>query len=283
LVDEGGFTLDPSKAREKLRAYQLVNAHAYVLLMVEAAWIAGQAPINISCGPTTIAEFNGVSLTRSQLENVFTSVFLDTSELTGAALAAGRVQQMLGIAANAALSLSPARIEIENVDAQGRRNRMSVETDGSFRCVAIGEGTRGRTRFAFHGAGQADREAQEVGLIRRRCRYASFAVNLYGNRVSAGPRQALLGLRTERVRLDDGTIIGLAGIRPEREPATLLLVTRGVLAESVAIEGGEPGLLAVVDVDLRKDLSQQGVMRGEGFDGVMRGVMRANSSLTPRS
>jgi len=283
FVDDGSFTLDPSKAREKLREYQLVNAHGYILLLVESAWIAGASAIDISCGRTSVAEFAGVSLTRAQLENVFTSVFLDTSELSGEPLAAARIQQLLGIAANAALSLGPERIEIDNVDGEGRLNRMTVSTDGSYACERVGEGgsqdTPGRTRFVVSDASETDRDDHEVALIRERCRYASFAVNLYGQRMSAGPRRALLGLRTERIRLDDGTVIGLAGRRPEREPGKLLLLTRGVWSETITLDDARPGFVAVADADLRKDLSQRGVLRGEAFDTVIRAVMRAHAQV----
>ena len=278
FVDDGAFTLDPSKAREKLRAYQLVNAHAYILLLVESAWIAKASAIDISCGRVSVAEFMGVSLTRAQLENVFTSVFLDTAALTDTALAAARIQQLLGIAANAALSLGPEQIEIENVDAKGRLNRMTITADGSCECVTIGEGSPGRTRFVVTSTRGDDRQEREVELIRERCRYASFAVNLYGQRMSHGPRRALLGLRTERLRLD-GATIGLAGRRPDSEPGKLLLVTRGVLSETITLEHAYKGFLAVVDVDLRKDLSQRGVLRGEAFDEVMAVVMRADKLI----
>jgi hypothetical protein len=277
FVDDGAFTLDPSKAREKLRAYQLVNAHAYILLIVECAWIAGATAIDISCGRTSVCEFIGVSLTRTQLENVFTSVFLDTDALRGNALAAARIQQLFGVAANAALSLEPERIEIENVDHDSQLNRMTIEANGH-QCTAIGEGPRGRTRFVVTDARSTDREQLEVALIRERCQYASFAINLYGQRMSAGPRRPLLGLRTERIRLENDTI-GLAGIRPERDPAKLLLVTRGVLSETITLDDAKPGFVAVVDVDLRKDLSQRGVLRDEAFDRVMRAVMRTHRAV----
>jgi hypothetical protein len=275
FIDDGAFTLDPSKAREKLRAYQLVNAHAYILLLVESAWIAKASAIDLSCGRVSVAEFMGVSLTRSQLENVFTSVFLDTAALTDAALAAARIQQMFGIAANAALSLGPERIEIENVDAEGRLNRMTITSDGSYACETIGEGPRGRTRFVVTSARGDDRQEREVALIRERCCYASFAVHLYGQRMSHGPRRAMFGLRTERILLGRQTI-GLAGRRPEPEPGKLLLVTRGVLSETITLEDAYRGFVAVVDVDLRKDLSQRGVLRGAAFDEVMRAVMWAD-------
>jgi hypothetical protein len=275
FVDDGVFTLDPSKAREKLRGYQLVNAHAYILLVVECASIAGASAIDISCGRTSVGEFMGVSLTQTQLENVFTSVFLDTDALRGEALAAARIQQLFGVAANAALALEPERIEIENVDHEGRLNRMTIDASGH-QCTSVGEGPRGRTRFVVTDARDTDREQLEVALIRERCQYASFTINLYGQRMSAGPRRPLLGLRTERIRLDNGTTIGLAGFRPEREPAKLLLVTRGVLAETITLDDARPGFVAVVDVDLRKDLSQRGVLRDEAFDRVIRAVMRTH-------
>ena len=146
-------------------------------------------------------------------------------------------------------------------------------------CETVGEGPPRRTRFVVVVGGTSDRDEQEVALIRSRCRYASFPVNLYGQPMSAGPRRALLGLRTDRIRLDDGRVIGIAGIRPKGEPGQLMLLTRGVWSETVELEGTQPGFLAIVDVDLRKDLSQRGVLRGEGYDAVLRAVMRAHAAF----
>ncbi|MCA9684664.1 MAG: hypothetical protein KC457_20935, partial [Myxococcales bacterium] len=281
FVDEGSFTFDPVKALEKLRSYQLVDPHGYVLLLVEAAWAAGARSVDISCGPTTQAYFTGVPLERTQLEGVFTAVLADAGKLADAeGRRVARVQQLLGIAANAALALEPQRVEIDSVDRSGKHHRLSVEAGGRFSCTEIGEdATPGLIRFWLHGRRGGDREAQEVDLLRERCCYASFPVNLYGQRVSAGLRQVMLGLRTDRILLDDDTPIGLASLDRRRKKATLMLLTRGVLSETLELEDMDPRFIAIVDVDMRKDLSQRGILRGPIFDRVMAAVRRAHAGL----
>lgn len=281
FVDDGNFSLDPSKALEKLRGFQLAEPHAYVLLLVEAAVIAGASSVELSCGPTTIAEYVGTPLTRTELENVFNAVFVATDALAGEALAVARIQQLFGVAANAALSLGPRRIEIESCDRDGRVHRVTIANGAGIACERVEDRPSivGRTRFCVVDDRDSDRDDREVALIRERCHFSNFTINLYGRPMNAGHRRALVGLRTERVRLTDGTSIGLAGLRPEREPAKLLLLTRGVLAETLTLERARPGFLAVVEVDLRKDLSQRGVLRGPEFDEVLAAVLRAHARV----
>lgn len=87
-VDEGGFTLDPTKALEKLRAFQLAEREAWVLFLVEAAALAGaSARIAFWAGEDLAVDFVGPALGAGQLESVFLAPFEDMSELEGEALA----------------------------------------------------------------------------------------------------------------------------------------------------------------------------------------------------
>ena len=281
FVADKRFSLDPHKAREKLRSYQLEDPHAYVLLVVEAAYLAGDRSVDFSCGQTTQASFEGLSLTRSELENVFNAVFADTRALEGRARQVARFTQLLGIAANAALALGPSALEIENVDAQGQLNRLTILPDAEIRCEAEGEGPPSLTRFVFRGPREDQRDDREVELLRARCRYTEMVVNVYGRQISAGHRAALLHIRTQRIKLD-GQTIGRAGMT-KAPAAKLLLVTRGVLSETLPLPKAAAGFVAVVESDLRKDLSQSAVIRDEAFARVLSAVEAIHASLTHRS
>ena len=52
------------------------------------------------------------------------------------------------------------------------------------------DATPGLTRFWLHGRRGGEREAREVALLRERCRYATFPVNLYGPRDMRNPMMA---------------------------------------------------------------------------------------------
>jgi hypothetical protein len=60
-IDEGAFTLDPAVALAKLRSHQLSDPHAYVLLLVEAAYLAAADPratqVRIGLGPRPSSSF----------------------------------------------------------------------------------------------------------------------------------------------------------------------------------------------------------------------------------
>ena len=290
-IADSAFSLDPSKAREKLQAFQLEDPHAYVLLLVEAANIAGDNSIDFSCGRTTQATFEGVSLSRSELENVFNAVFGDAriAGLDGQDGAESpertraRLQRHLGIAANAALALAPASIEIENVDAEGVLNRLTILPGGEVHCEPDGGGPPARTRFVFNGQREDFRDDHEVALLQERCKLTEMVVSLYGRQISGGSRAALLNLRTRRIKLGERTI-GRAGLPLDwlsmSRGGELNLLTRGVLSETIQLEHAAGGFQAIVDTDLRKDLSQSAVIRDEDFDAVIDVVEACHARLT---
>jgi len=288
LVDAGSFTLDPEKAREKLREYQLEDPAAYVLLLVEAAWIAGdlgtRAGIRFNVGATTTAEFLGLGFDAHELTNVLGAVFRGNKGLAGEPLARARVLQLLGLAVNAGLALEPKAVVIHHVDAHGQRVSLSFGPEGPPQIERGHGGPYLQTRFELQG-GTFDvrRPASERRFLRERCRYASFPIEVDGQPISTGYR-TLLDLhgnqprRSVEIRSADRGI-GLATMLPRDEPPKLYLLTRGVFSETLTLRTWHRGFMALVDVDLEKDLSQRKVLRDAAFDQVMRACDQAHSRL----
>jgi hypothetical protein len=283
-VDEGAFTLDPAKARQKLREYQLAEPLGYVLLLVEAAHVgdarhASGPRIDFQLGSTTRASFPGVILSDEQLCNPFSAVFRGGKE------GPSRVLQLLGLAANAALAAGAERIELHNVGADEHLRCVTIERDGEARIeVRESTGARvpGHTVFRYvGGALQIGRAAKELALLQAHCELASIPITVDGERIDAGQKAAFAGYRrvqTSSISVDELGIVGTAA-RIGAEPAKALILTRGVLAETLELERCRPGFVAVVDVDLRKDLSQRRVLRDEQFEAVLAAIVRADERL----
>lgn len=290
-VDDGVFTLDPAKARQKLREYQLAEPLAYVLLLVEAAHIAdtrstpSRPRIDFGLGSTTRASFRGVVLSDEQLCNPFSAVFRGSNDLAGDELVRTRVLQLLGLAANAALAAGAERLEIQNTDAEKRSRCVTIDRNGETQ-LELRESTDasvpGHTVFRFVGGGlQIGRAAKELALLQAHCELASIPITVDGERIDAGQKAAFAGFRrvqTTSIAIDDHGIVGTAA-RLGAEPAKALILTRSVLAETIELENCRPGFIAVVDVDLRKDLSQRRVLRDEQFEPVLGAILRAEERL----
>lgn len=290
LVDVGGFSLDPDKAREKLRDHQLEDPAAYVLLLVEAAWIAGgegaRAGIQFELGSTSTAQFFGLGFDPHELADVLGAVFRSKHKLSGEALARARVLQMLGLAINAALALEQNAVVLHHVDDQGRRTSLRFGAKGP----PVIEHGRGEsqllTRIEVHGkALDRRRPERERRLLGERCRYADFPIEVDGRAINTDHR-ALLELHGERQHAgvaitlgDPPRNVGAATMLARAEPPKLLVLTRGVLSETLTMPNWHPGFVALVDVDLDKDLSQRRVRRDAAFDQVVDAVRRAHERL----
>ena len=76
--------------------------------------------------------------------------------------------------------------------------------------------------------------------------------------------------------------MGLARLGHGGQPGRLLLLTNGVLAETLPLPEAPTDFLALVDVDLRKDLAQNRVVRDAEFDQMMVAVRSAWERLGRR-
>src|SRR5690606_12935155 len=80
LVDAAGFSTDAAQARAKLREFQLADPYEYVLLLIEAAVLAGAEPVRIRTGGGELTVSLGpLRVHREELEQLFAAAFVDLS------------------------------------------------------------------------------------------------------------------------------------------------------------------------------------------------------------
>src|SRR5690606_5080098 len=195
--------------------------------------------------------FFGLGFDPHELTDVLGAVFRSKRKLTGEALARARVLQMLGLAINAALAFEPSAVVLHHVDDQGQRTSLRFGTKGP-PVIEHGRGeSRLLTRIEVHG-GALDRRRpeRERRLLGERCRYASFPIEVDGRAINTG-HHALLELHGQRqhasvaIRLGDPPRgVGAATMLARAEPPKLLVLTRGVLSETLTMPGWHPGFVA---------------------------------------
>jgi hypothetical protein len=282
-VDEGSFTLDPSKAFEKLRSFQLAEREAWVLLLVEAAALAGdRARIAVWTGEDIVVELVGPVLSAKQLESVFLAPFADQSALEGEARVEAEFRRLLALALNAALAIESASVEVEAVAPDGQAHRMGLGATGSPRVEPISTARSGIVvRRRGEGMVGQQQSAREADLVRERCRHAVFPVLCDGVRISGGPEAILEG--GPQVAINDavGKTIGVATLSQSPSTGHAFIVVRGVLVETYRAEAGwRKDLCAVVVADhLRTDLSASQVVRNADFEAVIAAIDDANGQL----
>ena len=300
-VDSGAFTLDPAAALRKLRAHQLDDPHAYVLLLVEAAWLAGrgrpEGGVEVELGRTTVAEFRGLALAPDLLPNLFTAALAgprpSEGEGEGEAVTRARVLQLLGLAANAAMALAPEAVVVESSSSAGEVTRVRLAADGA-PTIEIGAErgvwAPGRIRFELHRRRGSDRRNQaERALLRERCRYTSLPVRIDGLLASVGPAGDLVdagkpkpGAGPTRTSIGgEGAAIGVAGhTRDRAAEAGAWIVNRGVgLREP--LDRFRVGVRAIVEVDLPVDLSRKQLLASPELDAIRADIRVAVERLAP--
>ncbi|MCD4786172.1 MAG: hypothetical protein K8T10_20310 [Candidatus Eremiobacteraeota bacterium] len=107
----GHFTLDKKKAREKMKKYQLIYPHYYVLELVQAAVASGATNIEVYVdADDCIITFDGEPYSREDLDSMYSSLFVSQSDL--------RLERYreLAIGINSALALNPKFIKLISGD-----------------------------------------------------------------------------------------------------------------------------------------------------------------------
>ncbi len=177
----GEFTLDPRQAAEKLRQFQLENPYHYVLLLAEAAFLAGctRLTAEVSAREVTLA-YDGPP---ADLEHLFALIFTTRQRPD---------LKALGLGLNAALRLSPQSL---TVDCGGRR--LHVEPHGTrVETNACSDGWRItlRHRFGWQLLKKVlRRESQpEEEILRRFCGWAPVRVELNGAPLRLRPTEGAL-------------------------------------------------------------------------------------------
>ena len=295
-VDDGGFTLDPSAAYRKLREHQLDDPHRYVLLLVEAAWLAAEdldnAQLRIELGAASLAgsasvfDFQGLPLERGSLQHLFAAALGGTGKLQGEALRRARILQLLGLAANAALALQPKRLILESSDAHGHRERLRIEPDGQLTLEPGKPSAPGWVRFMFCGPMLSRARSQrERALLDRHCRYTRLAIHVDHHLISQRTDvdldrgvDAHTGNPITAPVMLDGRAIGIIG--PHRNPhasTNTWIVSRGVAIADPS--SATPGLQAVIELDLPLDLSRKRLQQGPKLDAVRAAIHDARARV----
>jgi hypothetical protein len=283
-VDSGAITMDVEQARVRLREHRLADPHAWVLLLVEAASVAGSSSIQFQLGARrSSARFVGPALDADRYAQLFAAAFVDPDKYDEAQRAGMRVLAKLAIAANAALALDCSAVIIECITTKGEQRRLTIAPDKPIQ-VEIGEEQReNEIRFMLESEGRdTERANAELALLSQRARWAKLKIDVDGTSINE-TRATALGPGTRMIIGDPrAKYTGLARLGHGTQPGKLLLLTHGVLAETLPLPEAPTDFLALVDVDLRKDLAQSRVVRDAEFDQMMVAVRGAWERLGRR-
>ncbi|MBX3168508.1 MAG: hypothetical protein KF760_13910 [Candidatus Eremiobacteraeota bacterium] len=112
LQSSGRFTVDVSKAKEKLAQFQFEDAFYYILKLVQAAVAGGASGLSLQSRTAEVeVTILGLGFTPYQLENVLYSLMADSSETTPAL-------RHFAMGLNAAVSTRASEITVQSFDGK---------------------------------------------------------------------------------------------------------------------------------------------------------------------
>lgn len=111
LQSSGSFTVDLSRAKEKLAKYVFEDPFYYILKLVQAAVAGGAHEFSLTSGPTEVAvAVLGMGYTPFQLENLFYSLVGESESAPGL--------RYFAMAVNAAVSTRASQITVQSFDGR---------------------------------------------------------------------------------------------------------------------------------------------------------------------
>ena len=117
VVDEGEFTLDAAKARDKLRKFRLTNPTAWVLLAVEAASLGDADYFDLDAGNDTYLDLENLFLDQQELEGLLAAVLVDTGSIEDPAQRRrAECLRLLALAVDAAVETGATRVAVGSTD-----------------------------------------------------------------------------------------------------------------------------------------------------------------------
>jgi len=283
---DGEFSLDPAKAREKLRQFQLAEPHRYVLFLVEAAVLRGATKIEFFIDTDDMRMvFDGLPFGVDDLARIFVSLF--------AKRVADRERQALRALAfgvNAAMALRPRFVRVSS-GAPGKASCLEVRPGKSEQLFAIDKHP-GHTRIhvksrlsmtlASEFIWSLGNAKTETVLLEGNCRWADTPI--YVNDKLVSQQNYVPHDSQGRLVLDELGLRGVAGLIPGAAEASLCFLSNGVSISELNPAGLPPGFKAVVEAeDLSKDLSGGGFIHDDAFDRVMARLGAIAHRLSARS
>ncbi|MFV8755688.1 hypothetical protein ACNOYE_34485 [Nannocystaceae bacterium ST9] len=291
IVDRGEFTIDATKARDKLRDYQLADPDAWVLLVVELATLLGAKAVYFDYTEPRLTQirFRSPGLAREELAEPLAGVFASTEAGRASERARRRAWQKLAIATNALLGRAE-RVEMTCLDDAGKGPRVRWAGE-AFELDELALDPEQSGNALLVGFADERHVERETALLRRACRCSPILVMAGSEKLSQGWKAMFQSTRrrdddspapevpTFTIRDDDFRALGLAAKLHSREPARVRIQTNAVFAEDIELEGLRKGFAAIVDLDLARDLSQSQVLRDEAFDRTIALVRAAHDQI----
>ena len=300
LAGRGGFSIDADKAREKLRQYQLAQPHRYVLLLVEAAVLAGASQLRFRIDSDDVElRLSDASFSADALENLYSALFTaPRPEATTTERTRWRASQQLALAVNAAMALNPRWLRIESVGRNGRGACLDLRGDRKDvlePLVDRPQGTLIHVKERFRPgllveflATLRGREPVEAALLREHCRWSPTPVwlndELLSGPLSFSAARWIQELQNPSGDVHAGPLRGAAlGLRDDGgnlAPAAVEILVHGVLVERVALDHAVPGFSAVYDGSkLERDVSQARLRRDQAFTAALEDSLAAHDRL----
>ncbi len=291
-VEQGEFTLERGRAREKMRKFQLAEPRHYVLPLVQAAVLKGASYIDFRMDSNDMwMRFDGRPFTRGDFDTLYNALLRNAQDADLKAL------QELALGANAALALKPRFLRVTSGnDAEAFRLELrpdqedqiqkspppsappSDRTAPSGNELSTTTELHVRDKFGLGVIGRAVKdlttELPEESALTTRCMFAPIPIHLDGKRISEGLAQP--ATVTSREISGDG-VTGLAGLLPTTvDTSWVRLVTHGVLVARHPLEEAPPGCVAIIAGDrLRKNVSQSDIVQDDAYRDALAAVYRA--------
>jgi hypothetical protein len=274
----GAFTLDPARARAKLREFQLADPFRYVLLLVQALAVRNATHVDVDIDADDVRVTSDAQpLSATQLEDLYLLLFADGPPTPGL--------RELALGLNAAMATDPQYVRVECGGAPGepgavleQRNdapdRVTITADVSpgVRVVVHQRFSLGLIKRFFVASRGNTREQQ---LLREHCSWAGIPIRL-GGKALLRPHAAA-GIESLHPIVVDGVRLGDVGLSPAGERGRLELIRHHVwLRSHVFDDPSLRGLEGVVDVShLRTDASMADVVRDADYDALIAAVHAA--------
>ncbi|MBI3929763.1 MAG: hypothetical protein HY319_29755 [Armatimonadetes bacterium] len=275
VVSEGEFTLDSTKAREKMRRYQLPDPHAYVLELVQCAVLREATRIEFRIDTDDMRmRFDGPP---------FTQVELETAEATMLESGEDALQSIrqLGLGLSAAMALRPRFIRVESGATRlelrpGRPDRLTQIAPVAGTRIHVRD--RLRARHVVEALQSLFGHSSEGHFLRQRARYCPVPLLLNGRRLGTGEPY----VEVAAVPIEGDGLRGVGGFRPDG-PGELAVMKDGVIIEAVPLEGGYLPYRALVSGgELKKNVSQTGIVRDAAYDRLVAAARAARPAAVAR-
>jgi len=283
----GHFTLDKKKAREKMKKYQLIYPHYYVLELIQAAVASGAKKIDVYVdADDCIITFDGKLYSRENLDNLYSSLFVSQSDLSF------ERYRELAIGINSALALNPQFIKLISGDGK-KAVEFSVVPPGEEVIKESTEtikGTRIHVKdriswrvaskfFARHFMTKLPPEGQ---IIKDKCVYCRVPIIINNNMINPEERIKLQDVYVQ-IDFQKDDVKGLMGIpRQSHKLLHLQFVKWGVTIckKTLPVPAGKIATTGIVEANkLIKNASQSDIVENKIFKETVNKVLEVEEEL----